>query len=81
MDVNRAWEQQRVKPGTLIRYADDFVILCPSRVGRGGPPAGGSDARPRSGCRLRPAKKSVVCLTRGVEGFDLLAFHHHKVES
>ena len=33
------------------------------------------------GLQLRPAKTSVVCLTRGAEGFDFLGFHHHKVES
>jgi RNA-directed DNA polymerase len=32
-------------------------------------------------CRLRPAKTSLVCLTRGGGGFDFLGFHHHKVES
>ena len=79
--LDRAWEQQRAKPGTLIRYADDFVVLCPSR-------ARAEEARRRVaamlaplGLQLRPAKTSVVCLTRGAEGFDFLGFHHHKVES
>ena len=30
--LDTAWEQQRAKPGVLIRYADDFVVLCRSRV-------------------------------------------------
>src|SRR6266545_3198258 len=30
--LDTAWEQQRAKPGVLIRYADDFVALCPSRL-------------------------------------------------
>jgi RNA-directed DNA polymerase len=79
--LDRAWQRQRAKPGTLIRYADDFVVLCPSRVRA-------EEARRRVaamlaplGLQLRPAKTSVVCLTRGVGGFDFLGFHHHKVES
>jgi RNA-directed DNA polymerase len=79
--LDQAWEQQRAKPGMLIRYADDFVVLCPSR-------ARAEEARSRVaamlaplGLQLRPAKTSVVCLTRGAEGFDFLGFHQHKVES
>jgi len=30
--LDTAWEQPRAKPGVLIRYADDFVVLCRSRV-------------------------------------------------
>jgi len=76
-----AWEQQRAKPGVLIRYADDFVVLCTSR-------ARAEEAHRRVaamlaplGLRLRPAKTSVVSLTRGAEGFDFVGFHNRKVES
>ena len=79
--LDTAWEQQRPKPGVLIRFADDFVVLCPNRVRA-------EEARRRVaamlaplGLQLRPAKTSVVCLTRGAEGFDFLGFHHRKVES
>jgi hypothetical protein len=33
------------------------------------------------GLSLHPDKTRIVGLTRGAEGFDLLGFHHHKVES
>ena len=76
-----AWEQQRAKPGVLIRFADEFVVLCPSR-------ARAEEAHRRVaamlaplGLQVRPAKTSVVCLTRGREGFDFLGFHHRKLES
>ena len=76
-----AWEQQRAKPGVLIRYADDFVVLCTSR-------ARAEEAHRRVaamlaplGLRLRPAKTSHVSLSRGAEGFDFVGFHHRKVES
>ena len=79
--LDTGWEQQRARPGVLIRYADDFVVLCPSR-----PRA--EEARRRVaamlaplGLQLRPAKTRVVCLTDGAEGFDFLGFHQHKVES
>jgi len=64
----------------VIRFADDFVVLCPSR-------ARAEQARRRVaamlaplGLQLRPAKTSVF-LSRGREGFDFLGFHHRKLES
>jgi hypothetical protein len=33
------------------------------------------------GLRLHPDKTRIVHLTRGMEGFDFLGFHHHMVES
>jgi RNA-directed DNA polymerase len=33
------------------------------------------------GLKLHPEKTRIVQLTRGKQGFDVLGFHHHKVES
>jgi RNA-directed DNA polymerase len=67
--------------GTLVRYADDFVILCASRTRA-------EEARLRVeailvglGLRLHPDKTRIVCLSHGAEGFDFLGFHHRMVES
>jgi len=67
--------------GVLVRYADDFVVLCRSRQRA-------DEARRRVtailaglGLKLHPDKTRTACLTRGREGFDFLGFHHHKVES
>jgi RNA-directed DNA polymerase len=67
--------------GTLVRYADDFVVLTTSR-------SRAEEARRRIeavlaglGLRLHPDKTRIVCLTDGEDGFDFLGFHHRKTES
>ena len=67
--------------GRLVRFADDFVVLCRTQ-------ARAEQARrrvvqilDRLGLQLNPDKTRIVCLTRGREGFDFLGFHHRKVES
>src|SRR6188472_3189961 len=66
--------------GTLIRYADDFVVLTTNRQRA-------EEARRRIeavlamlGLRLHPDKTRIVCLNGGEDGFDFLGFHHHKTE-
>ena len=75
------WEKTGRRLGVLIRYADDFVVLCASK-------ARAEEARDRAatvlatlGLQLNPDKTRIVRLTRGEEGFDFLGFHHHKVEA
>ena len=67
--------------GTLVRYADDFVVLTTSRHRA-------EEARRRIeavlaglGLRLHPDKTRIVCLNDGEDGFDFLGFHHRKTES
>jgi group II intron reverse transcriptase/maturase len=75
------WEKRGKGLGELIRYADDYVVICGSR-----PRA--EEARRRTAEMLRPlglhlneAKTRIICLTRGRQGLDFLGFHLHKVES
>lgn len=75
------WEKKGKGLGMLIRYADDYVVLCANR-------SRAEEARRRTGEMLRPlglqlneAKTGIVCLTRGKQGLDFLGFHLHKVES
>ena len=75
------WEKTGRRLGVLIRYADDFVVLCATKVRA-------EEARERAatvlrtlGLQLNPDKTRIVRLTRGEEGFDFLGFHHHKVEA
>jgi hypothetical protein len=65
----------------LVRYADDFVVICPTQ-------ARAQEARRRVevvlaylGLQLNPDKTRIADLTRGKEGFDFLGFHCRKVES
>jgi RNA-directed DNA polymerase len=68
-----AWEERG--PGEVVRYADDFVVLCRSRVQA-------EEAQRRAtailgdlGLSLHPDKTQVVDLREGKEGFDFLGCH------
>jgi RNA-directed DNA polymerase len=79
--LDQAWKRQGRSLGVLVRYCDDFVILCPTQQRA-------EQARPlvaeilaTLGLHLHPDKTRIVCLSRGRQGLDFLGFHHHKVES
>jgi RNA-directed DNA polymerase len=80
-ELDRLWEDHCRQLGQLIRYCDDFVIVCRTE----------DDAREalrrvglvlaRLGLELHPDKTSVVDVRDGRQGFDFLGFHCRKVES
>lgn len=61
--------------GELIRYADDFIVLCrtPRQAERALETAGGILAS--MGLELHPDKTQIVDLRQGREGFDFLGCH------
>lgn len=73
------WQTRYSHLGTLVRYADDFVIVCRSKhkvlraleVVR--------HIMGKLKLELHPAKTRVVDLGR--EGFEFLGFHFHKLPS
>jgi len=67
--------------GKVIRYADDWVVLCPTRERAEAARALAEAALAPIGLRLHPDKTRIVNLTRGAEGFDFLGFHNHMCES
>ena len=79
--LDALWERDASHLGKLIRYVDDFVVLCRT--------AGQTQAAlrwleatlGRLKLRLHPEKTRVVNLSRGQEGFDFLGFHIRRVES
>jgi RNA-directed DNA polymerase len=61
--------------GTLVRYADDFVVLCRSeREARAALQIAG-EILGDLGLKLHPDKTKVVDLRKGREGFDFLGCH------
>jgi RNA-directed DNA polymerase len=79
--LDQAWQAKVDRAGMLVRYADDFVVVC-TTADRA------EEARRRAamvlaglGLSLSPEKTRIVELTRGKEGFDFLGFHMRKVES
>jgi RNA-directed DNA polymerase len=80
-ELDRLWEDHCRHLGQLIRYCDDFVVLCRTerdaqealrRVG---------SILARLGLRLHPTKTRAVFVGDGQQGFDFLGFHCRKVAS
>jgi len=77
--LDRQWTDQHAHLGTLVRYADDFVVMCDTaeaceeaeRVVR-------AILEDELGLELHPEKTLSVDLTEGKEGFDFLGCHLHK---
>ena len=67
--------------GVLVRYADDFVVICPDRQRAEKARRKAIGVLARVGLQLHPDKTRIADLRRGAEGFDFLGFHHHKVAS
>jgi len=79
--LDQAWEAEGRRLGTLVRYADDFIVLCPTRQrAEQARDLAGATLAPL-GLRLHPDKTRIVDIRKGVEGFDFLGFHHHMVAS
>lgn len=76
--LDQVWEDRCAHLGTLVRYADDFVVMCDTK-------AAVEEARRRVslvlthlGLELHPEKTRTVDLSRGREGFDFLGCHLRK---
>jgi len=76
--LDRVWEDRCAPLGTLVRYADDFVVMCRTK-------AAVEEARRRVGAiltrlglELHPEKTRRVDLSWGREGFDFLGCHLRK---
>lgn len=76
--LDRVWARHGAHLGELVRYADDFVVMC--RTAQGCEEAQGriEHVLGRLGLRLHPQKTRRVELTGGKEGFDFLGCHVHK---
>ncbi len=61
--------------GKLIRYADDFVVLCRSEDEVRAAEAKAREVLASLGLELHPEKTKVVDLREGREGFDFLGCH------
>jgi len=69
--LDATWEHRYAQLGTLVRYADDFVVMCDTE-------AACIEAEQRVGAILTPEKTRRVDLSRGRQGFDFLGCHLHK---
>ena len=77
--IDEAWAKA-AGLGTLVRYADDFVVLTTSRSRARGPaPDRGRAGRPR--VASASDKTRIVFIGDGKDGFDFLGFSHRKTPS
>src|SRR5215218_10376642 len=79
--LDAEWARTGSSLGMLVRFADDFIVLCASRARAAQARRRVSEILAGLGLQLHPAKTRIACLTRGHEGFDFLGFHLHKVEA
>jgi RNA-directed DNA polymerase len=70
---DRAWATHGV--GELVRYADDFVVLCQTQDQAEQAQARATALLGELGLMLHPDKTGVVDLREGNEGFDFLGCH------
>lgn len=76
--LDAAWARDGAQYGLLVRYADDFVVMCDTE-----PQVERAEGRVRMilarlGLELHPEKTRRVNLARGNEGFDFLGCHLRK---
>jgi RNA-directed DNA polymerase len=72
---DRAWAESGT--GELVRYADDFVVMCSTREQAEEAARRATAIMADLGLDLHPDKTRVVDLREGKEGFDFLGCHFH----
>ena len=72
---DRRWAEHG--SGELVRYADDFVVLCKTRAQAERAQQCAAALLGELGLRLHPDKTAVVDLRQGRQGFDFLGCHLH----
>ena len=80
-ELDRLWEDRCRQLGQLVRYADDFVIVCRTEDAAREALRRAGLILARLGLTLHPDKTRVVDVRDGRQGFDFLGFHCRKVES
>lgn len=79
--LDEVWQREGRRLGTLVRFADDFVVLCPSEERAIQARDLAAVTLEPLGLSLHPDKTQIVEIRHGVQGFDFLGFHHRMVES
>ncbi|HVS19309.1 MAG TPA: group II intron reverse transcriptase/maturase [Planctomycetota bacterium] len=77
-DLDERWTREHGHLGTLVRYADDFVVMCDTAEAYEEAERVVRAILGELGLELHPEKTRRVELTEGKEGFDFLGCHLHK---
>jgi group II intron reverse transcriptase/maturase len=76
--LDKVWMRRHARLGTLVRYADDFVVLCGTAKACEEAEVRVREVLKRLGLELHPEKTRRVDLSWGKEGFDFLGCHLRK---
>ena len=76
--LDERWAKQCAQIGTLVRYADDFVIVCNTRSDLEEAERRVKLIFKRLRLELHPDKTRKLDLSEGKQGFDFLGCHLHK---
>lgn len=76
--LDRVWAKHGAHLGELVRYADDFVVMCRTAQGCEESQRRIEHVMSKLGLKLHPRKTRRVALTDGREGFDFLGCHLRK---
>ena len=79
--LDHAWERERSQLGVLVRYADDFVVMCKTESQAKEAFRWVTKQIAQLGLTLHPDKTRLVDLRRGKEGFVFLGCVHRKRRS
>jgi group II intron reverse transcriptase/maturase len=70
--LDREWDQRHTALGRLVRYADDFVVMCKWESQAKEAMRRLQEILGRLGLTLHPKKTRLVNVARGKEGFEFL---------
>jgi RNA-directed DNA polymerase len=76
--LDTVWTRRYTHLGVLVRYADDFVVMCDTKAACEQSEQRIREVFARLGLELHPEKTRRVELSRGREGFDFLGCHLRK---
>jgi RNA-directed DNA polymerase len=76
--LDTVWTRRYAQLGVLVRYADDFVVMCDTKTACEQAEQRVRDIFARLGVELHPEKTRRVDLSRGRAGFDFLGCHLRK---
>ena len=76
--LDRVWTRRYAHVGTLVRYADDFVVMCRTKSAVEEAEQRVRSVLDRLGLELHPEKTRLVDLSWGQHGFGFLGCHLRK---
>jgi group II intron reverse transcriptase/maturase len=76
--LDTVWTRRYAHLGVLVRYADDFVVMCDTKTACEQAEQCVRMVLARLGLELHPDKTRQVDLARGRDGFDFLGCHLRK---